>query len=157
MSGVFFDTNVLFYLFDATALDKRQRARSLYEQHAASGELVISTQVLIELYASLTRKGQRDPDQALEVVSLLAQERVMAADAPFVERALHLSREHQLSSWDGLIVQAAIDADCSVLLSEDMHAGMRIGSLSIVNPFAMAAHEPAAAGSPVRRKRRSAS
>ena len=148
--SVFFDTNVLFYLFDAAAPDKRARARVLYEEHTASGELVISTQVLIELYASLTRKARRDPDQVLEVISLLAQERVMPADAPFVERALHLSREHQLSPWDGLIVQAAIDADCSVLFSEDMHAGLRIGSLGIVNPFAIAAHEPA----PARAKRR---
>ncbi|HEV8315722.1 MAG TPA: PIN domain-containing protein [Burkholderiaceae bacterium] len=152
MSGVFFDTNVLFYLFDAGAPEKRERARALFEEHAANGELVISTQVLIELYASLTRKGRRDADQALEVVSLLAQERVMSADAPFVERALHLSHEHQLPSWDGLIVQAAIDADCSVLLSEDMHAGLRFGSLTIVNPFALAAHERAAA--PKRRPRR---
>jgi len=33
------------------------------------------------------------------------------------------------------IVQAAIEADCTKLYSEDMNAGQRLGSVVIVNPF----------------------
>ena len=47
--------------------------------------------------------------------------------------------------WDGLILQAALDAGCTTLFSEDFSAGARFGGLTVVNPFASQAHEPAAA------------
>ena len=49
---------------------------------------------------------------------------------------------HSLSVWDGLIVQAALEAGCDALLTEDLQHGRRFGNLEIVNPFLAAAHEP---------------
>jgi hypothetical protein len=46
-----------------------------------------------------------------------------------------------LQTWDALIVQAALEADCQVLYSEDLQAGRRFGALHVVNPFATQAHE----------------
>jgi predicted nucleic acid-binding protein len=142
--SVFFDTNVLFYLVDGNAPAKRARAQELFAAHSRAGDLVLSTQVLVELYSALTRKGVRSAADALELVQLMAQERVQSANAAFVERALQLAHSRQLSSWDALIVQAALDADCSTLLTEDLQSGERFGAgrLTVVNPFALAAHEP---------------
>jgi hypothetical protein len=59
-----------------------------------------------------------------------------------VTRGIELHQAHSLSVWDGLIVQAALDAQCDVLLSEDLQHGRRFGSLEVVNPFlSAAAHE----------------
>ena len=60
----------------------------------------------------------------------------------FVTRGLELHQAHSVSVWDGLIVQAALDAGCDVLLSEDLQHGRRFGSLEVANPFLpAAAHE----------------
>jgi predicted nucleic acid-binding protein len=140
----FFDTNVVVYAHDRNADVKRDRARALIEAHVRSGDLVLSTQVLIESYNTLQRAALLKREAALAVVEALADEHVVATDADMVLRAIRLSQRHQLSHWDGLVVQAALDAGCAVLFSEDMQAGMRFGDLEVVNPFADAAHEPRA-------------
>jgi len=48
---------------------------------------------------------------------------------------LSSKRKTQLSFWDSLVVQAAIDSGCEALYTEDLNAGQRIGSVTIVNPF----------------------
>lgn len=143
--STFFDTDVLFPLFDSTAPLKRARAQELFAAHSRQGDLVLSTQVLVELYTALTRKGVRSVADALEIVQLLAQERVQGTSAAYVERALELAQAHRLSPWDALIVQAALDADCAMLLTEGLPEGLRFGGgrLAVVNPFRIAAHEPA--------------
>ena len=52
----FFDTSVLVYLFDADSPDKRKKARALFQKHAESGDILLSTQVLQEFYLAVTRK-----------------------------------------------------------------------------------------------------
>jgi predicted nucleic acid-binding protein len=138
----FFDTNVIVYAHDRNAGVKRDRARALIETHVRSDNFVLSTQVLIESYNALQRAALLKREAALVVVEALADEQVVTTDADLVLRAIRLSQRHQLSHWDGLIVQAALDAGCAALYSEDMQAGMRFGDLEIVNPFADAAHQP---------------
>jgi predicted nucleic acid-binding protein len=55
--------------------------------------------------------------------------------------ALALGANHRLSTWDCLIVQAASEADCRDLYSEDLQAGRRFGTREVVNPFTNQAHE----------------
>jgi predicted nucleic acid-binding protein len=140
----FFDTNIVVHAHDRAAGAKRDRAAALIEAHVRSATLVISTQVMIESYNALLRAALLDPAGALEIVEALADEHVVATDAALVLRALRLSQHHQLSHWDGLIVQAALDAGCGTLFSEDMQAGRRYGDLEIVDPFVAVAHEVAA-------------
>jgi predicted nucleic acid-binding protein len=42
----------------------------------------------------------------------------------------------QLSSYDALIVAAALLAKCSILYSEDMQHAQKVRSVTIRNPFA---------------------
>ena len=141
----FFDTNVIVYAYDPRAGDKHSRAHALIERHAQDRSLTVSTQVLQESYAVLVRKGYLDPAQAMRVIEGLTSGRVVPADGASVLRGLQLSRRHQLSPWDGLIVQAALDAGCTTLYTEDLQTGQRFGEMEVVNPFADAAHEPRAA------------
>ncbi len=52
------DTNVFVYLFDSSAPAKRRQAEALLEERWAAGTLVVSVQVLQELFVVLTRKLQ---------------------------------------------------------------------------------------------------
>lgn len=139
--NAFFDTNVIVYAYDAMAGVKQMRAISLIEQHARERSFFVSTQVLQESYVNLVRKRFLEPALALRVIESISTGRVVPADAASALRGLQLSQRYQLSPWDGLIVQAALDAGCTNLFSEDMQAGQRFGELEVVNPFADAAHE----------------
>ena len=140
----FFDTNVLVYVFDRAEPAKQALAQQLVTEHMGARDMVLSTQVLQELYVTLTRKKRLGPADALEVVTTFAQERIVPASADTVLRGLALSQSRQLSAWDALILQAALDAGCTTLFSEDFQAGARFDDLVVVNPFAPQVHEPRA-------------
>ena len=139
----FFDTNVLVCVFDRSESVKQARAQDLVSEHMTARDMVLSAQVLQELYVTLTRKKQLGAADALEVVTTFAQERVVPASAAMVLRALALSEKRQVSAWDALIVQAALHAGCTTLFSEDFQNGARFGELVVVNPFVLTAHAPA--------------
>ena len=141
----FFDTNILVYVFDRAEPLKQARAQDLVTEHMTARDMVLSTQVLQELYVTLTRKKRLGAADALEVVTTFAQERIVPASADMVLRGFALSQARQLSPWDGLILQAALDSGCTTLYSEDFQSGARFGELKVVNPFALQVHEPAAA------------
>jgi predicted nucleic acid-binding protein len=50
-------------------------------------------------------------------------------------RGVVLARERGLSVYDALIVAAAQDAGCPLLLSEDLQPGQKFGTLTVENPF----------------------
>lgn len=52
-----------------------------------------------------------------------------------VRAARRLSESHTVAWFDALIVQAAIDADCAQLYSEDLPHGRQFAALEVVNPF----------------------
>ena len=133
----FFDTNVLAYLFDADTPDKRKKARALFRKHADAGDILLSTQVLQEFYVTVTRKLARplDAAAAAETVSSFAEFPPVQIDSELILSAIHRSRNNQLSFWDALIVQAAIEGHASTLYSENMQHGQMLDSLRVVNPF----------------------
>ncbi len=133
----FFDTNVLVYLFDADSPDKRKKARSLFQKHVDAGDILLSTQVLQEFYVVVTRKLARPLDAAVaaQAVSSFAELPLVQIDSELIVSAIHRSRNDQLSFWDALIVQAAIEGHASTLYSEDMQHGQMQDSLRVINPF----------------------
>lgn len=135
-ASTFLDTNVLVYLFDHDEQAKQQRAREILES-AEPGELALSTQVLGELYVTVTRKLARplDAARAAQAVDWLGLLSVVSVDTTLVKSAIHASRSSQLSYWDGLIVAAAARAGCERLLTEDLNDGQEIGPVRVENPF----------------------
>ena len=143
MSRAFFDTNVVVYAAYRTPDLRHVTAQNLLERHLEEGSMVVSTQVLQETYSVLTRKMRLSGPAVLAYVTHLASQEVVPSSASFVLRALALAQRHQLSAWDALMVQAALESNCAVLYTEDLQAGMRFGELEVVNPFKLQAHEPA--------------
>jgi len=53
-----------------------------------------------------------------------------------IQKTMDLVRKYNFQIFDALIVCSALDANCSILYSEDMQHNMKIeNKLSIVNPF----------------------
>lgn len=131
----FLDTNVLVYADDHDAGAKRARARDLLADALASGEGVLSTQVLQEFFAAATRKLHVDPAVARRKIEILAEMDVVILDRDLILGAIDLHRLHSLAFWDALILRAAAVAGCGVLLSEDLQHGQVIDGVRIENPF----------------------
>jgi predicted nucleic acid-binding protein len=143
----FLDTNVVIHaLTDVDAHKQAVAQRLLAERGAARPSL--STQVLVETFNVLTRKLRWAGDDALAAVALLKQLRVVAPTPETTLEALTLAVEHRLSCWDALIVQAALQAGCDVLCSEDLQAGRRFGGLEVLNPFVLAPQRSGATAKP---------
>ena len=138
----FVDSNVFVYAFDLEDPARQSVAQQLLAKGASTHGLVLSIQVLLETYNVLTRKKRAAPADALAAVRLLMQHEVIAPSADAALRALELAARHGLSAWDGLIVQAAVDAGCDTLFSEDLQDGRYFGAVQVVNPFRLGAHEP---------------
>jgi predicted nucleic acid-binding protein len=133
--GRFLDTNVLVYADDLDAGEKRERARAVLEDAMASGEGVVSTQVLQEFFVIATRKLGVDPALARRKVELLAEMALVRIDLELILAAIDLSRLHSFSFWDALIVRTASAAGCTVLLTEDLQHGQVVDGVRIENPF----------------------
>lgn len=131
----FFDTNVLVYADDSAAPAKQQRAIELVSEHRRARTGVVSLQVLQEYFVTVTRKLHLDARIARRKVELLAEFDVAAPDAGDILGAVDLHRLHTINFWDALIVRAAKQTGCSVLLSEDMQGHREIEGIQIVNPF----------------------
>lgn len=135
---IFVDTNVWVYAVDAAEPAKRMRALEATAP-APGRDLVISTQVLTEFYAVVTRKlavpvSVDDADAMVRQLSVLP---VVAIDSSLVVSAIAGSREWQISIWDALILRAAEVAGCRRVLSEDLADGTTYGSVVVENPFAI--------------------
>jgi predicted nucleic acid-binding protein len=131
----FLDTNVLVYTDDKAAPAKQRRALELIAEHRRGGTGVVSLQVLQEYFVTVTRKLHVDPRIARRKVELLAEFDVAAPEVPDILAAIDLHRLHGFSFWDALVLRAAKQAGCSVVLTEDLQDTREIEGLSIVNPF----------------------
>lgn len=142
----FFDTNVLVYAQDKGDATKRALARQRIEEAISDESFVLSTQVLLEFYATALRRQLLTPPAALALVRVWSEQEVVNTTPDLLMRGFQLQQRHQLSVWDALIIQAALDANCDTIYSEDLQDGMRFEDLTVVNPFAKptAAHQPVA-------------
>jgi len=127
----FFDTNVLLYLLSKDAA-KADRA----EQLLVSGG-VISVQVLNEFASVASRKLAMTIPEIRDILSTIrALCSVKLLDIDTHELGLDMTERYGFSIYDGLIVAAAVQAECTILYTEDLQQGQVIKQLVIQNPFA---------------------
>ena len=133
----FVDTNVLVYAFDKSGSPKQRGAQGLMNELMEQDRLRVSTQVLQELYVTLTRKAMRpcSSEEALAVVEDLAAWPLMVVDYAAIRAAVGLADQAKLSFWDALVVVAAARAGAAVLYTEDLNDGQEILGVRIENPF----------------------
>lgn len=131
----FFDTNVLVYADDKAAPAKQRRALDLIAEHRRARTGVVSLQVLQEYFVTVTRKLHLDPRIARRKVELIAEFDVASPEVADILAAIDLHRLNGVSFWDALVLRAAKQAGCSILLSEDMQGNREIDGVQIINPF----------------------
>jgi predicted nucleic acid-binding protein len=133
VNAAFFDTNILAYAADSNGPEqaKRDIARALMLNRA----IVVSTQVMVELYSVMRRKLHYAADTAQSWVRSLKDETVIVLSPEDVLDGLTLSQRYEISPFDGLIVQAAKRADLDILYTEDLSHGQTYGSVRVCNPF----------------------
>lgn len=136
---VFLDTNVFVYTFDATAPEKRERARELVRGALDSGNGAISWQVAQEFLNVARHKFESPltPGEAADYVDEVLRPLWKVPSSPdLLHDALTIQRQSEYGFYDSLIVAAAVRAGAAMLYSEDLQHGRVFGSTRIVNPFA---------------------
>ena len=133
----FVDTNIWVYAIAGDDPRRSAVAQDLVRGLMEAQALRTSTQVLQELYVTLTRKVRTplEPARALRYMDQIAAWPVVAPDYGAVRDAVELSTTASLSLWDALIVVAAARSGATRLYSEDMQDGQKILGLTIVDPF----------------------
>ena len=132
--NVFIDTNVLIYLYSTDEPEKRNVAEKLFVQ---AEKTIISTQVLSEFVNVMYKKKKAPLETLLLVVRELSKNsRVAIIKTTIIEKAIGIASINNYTYFDSLIISSALENDCSLLFTEDMHNNHVIeGALHIKNPF----------------------
>jgi predicted nucleic acid-binding protein len=134
------DTNVLVYAEgegDKTRCTKAQRLIA----GLAPACVVLPVQVLGELTRVLSGRFKRKASDVRQAVLSWSDAFRAAETSPAALRAaLDLHADHQLQIWDGLVLAVAAEQGCRVLFTEDLQPGFTWRGVTVVNPFAAAAH-----------------
>jgi predicted nucleic acid-binding protein len=129
------DTNLFVCNVDLRDPLKCEIACGLVDAMKAAGAPV-AFQVVGEFYSVLTRKVARAPWEAAQAArNLTASFPMFGTSAECISRALAEASAGRFSYWDALLLASADLAGCSVLLSEDMADGARLGGVEVVHPF----------------------
>ncbi len=144
----FVDTNLFIYTADKIDPARHAIALTLIDTLNADDALMVSTQVLNEVYFNLIKPKARSGRPPLPPLS--AQKFVRSMETmstrivlltPFVcHRGYELNDRHRMHFWDALMLSAAIEGGAKQLYTEDMPGAVdpKTGLLEgvrYVNPF----------------------
>ena len=131
----FVDSNVLIYAFDKTSGEKRKKALALLNDLWMDRSGCISIQVMQEFYAATVRKSIIDREKAMQILHQYLDWSIHSPKPEDVIGAIIIQNRYQISFWDAMILNSAMEMDCATVYSEDLNDGQFYGSVQIVNPF----------------------
>ena len=134
----FLDTNIFVYSFDEASPGKQARAQELIEDSIKANIGLISFQVVQEFFNVALSKFVVPlslPDAEVYLAMVLRPLCRVNSSVSLYDTALKLKGRFKFSFYDSLIVAAALQANCSILYSEDFQDGLRVENLRIKNPF----------------------
>ncbi len=140
---IFIDTNIFLYsILDEKTKDKDNEqkvkaAKALIESINADSELVVSAQILNEIYVNLLKHKVAEKDIINSINAIVvSSNQLVAIDFKLLQVGWELKQKYKLSYWDSLVAAAASLSDCKILYSEDMQDGLVINKkLKITNPL----------------------
>lgn len=125
----FIDSNIIVYLAG-------DGGKALVAMDIVRHGGVISVQVLNETANVLRKKAGLAISDIRDFLGLL---RTLLDVTPVTielhEAGLDLAERHELSVYDAMILAAARQAGCGVLLTENMASGAVLSGIHLVNPF----------------------
>ena len=127
----FCDSNVLLYLFDQDVAKKRVATDIL------KGGTIIHPQVICEVANVLKRRFKLDKKSVVEAVKdMMTFCDCVPATEETLKSAFKLIDRYDFQFFDAIIVAGALESDCTILYSEDMHYNLLVEKqLRILNPF----------------------
>jgi predicted nucleic acid-binding protein len=129
------DTNIFVYAIDARDPRKHEIAKDVRDRLKAISA-PIGLQVVSEFYSAVTRRLRRMPWEAAQGArNLMASYPCFAISSDSISRALAEASAGRFSYWDALLLATADLAGCTVLLTEDMTDGARLGGVEVVHVF----------------------
>ncbi len=131
----FLDTNIFVYSFDVSP--KRTRALELIRA-AHTGNGCISYQVVQEFVNVAMNKFERPfhiNDLQIYLSKVLFPVCEIYSSEKLCLDALDITERWKYSYYDALIIASALEANCTILYSEDLHNSQKIKGLTIINPF----------------------
>ena len=138
--NVALDTDVLAYAEGVNS--ERARVSTLrLLRSLPPEETLVPVQVLGELFAVLVRKAKRPrAAAATAILSWGDAFPLIETSATVLIAATELAVAHKLGIWDAIVLSAAADAGCRLLLSEDLQDGFTWRGVTVANPFAAPRH-----------------
>jgi predicted nucleic acid-binding protein len=134
------DTNVLVYAEGIGDAARRRVALDLIGR-LPQESAVIPVQALGELFNVLTRKAGRSRVVARRAILAWRDSFALSGtSAAVMVAASDLVVDHKLSIWDSVILAAAAEGGCRLLLSEGLQEGFTWRGVTVTNPFAGRIH-----------------
>lgn len=134
------DTNVLAYAEGVNGTARRDTAVDLISRLPQEAT-VIPIQVFGELFNVLVRKAGKSRGDARDaLLSWRDMFAVVETSSEIMLTAADLAADHGLGIWDAVILSAASQEGCRLLLSEDLQDGFTWGGVTVANPFAAPSH-----------------
>ena len=134
------DTNVLVYAAGVNGSERQRAAIELLGKLPES-ETFLPVQVLGELFRVLVRKAKISPQLARTTILRFRDTypAIETSSSVFLS-ATDLAVDHKIGIWDSVILAAAAEAGCRLLLSEDLQDGFSWSGVTVANPFAAIVH-----------------
>ena len=132
---VFFDTNILLYIYTDADPVKQKIARELYRDHALSGAILLSTQVIQEFYVAASRKLALPGPTVRALTEALFDLPLVIVTPAQIRAAIDYELRYRISFWDSLILAAAEAGGAEMVYSEDLNHTQEYGRVVVRNPF----------------------
>ena len=126
------DTNILVYLYDDSDERKRNISESLILDRPIIGSQVISE------FLNVTKRLLKLPKNELmdKANKLFRVCEIVSMNQMTITKAKDLIIKYDFQLFDSLIVASALQANCTILYSEDLHHNLLVeNQLRIINPF----------------------
>ena len=136
----FLDTNLFIYQLELCDDRKSAIADASIREGVATGNACISYQVVQECLNFVLRKAEvpLEVSGARAYLDHVLTPLLRVSDSPHLyHRGLDIQDRYHFGFCDSLIIAAALDADCTGLLTEDLQDGQVIETLTLTNPFTM--------------------
>jgi predicted nucleic acid-binding protein len=137
--NLFFDTNILVYMFDKSEKEKNEISKKLIRGLRNKANLFISVQVLNEFVAIVTKKIENPITfdklkKILDIIQKVFWISPLSWEDTFM--AVEIKLKYQYAFWDSLIISSAMANTCKKLYTEDLQDSQIIDEkLTIINPY----------------------
>jgi len=134
------DTNLLAYAAGVNGAERQRVALELLGKFSES-ETFLPVQALGELFRVLVGKAKISPRSARATILRYRDTypQIETSTSVFLS-AMDVAVDHKIGIWDAVMLAAAAEAGCRLLLSEDMQDGFTWSGVTVADPFASVRH-----------------